>query len=106
MHFLCSVFAALIPFMILAASASAGESEDPKTTQQKQSFEAQIVKTVRLNYLLFLPEGYNDDNEKEWPLILFLHGMGERGKQIKGAHRGRCRGHRREDGPTPPARLR
>ena len=83
MHFLCSVFAALIPLMILVSSASAGESEDLKTTQQKCSFEAQIIKTVRLNYLLFLPEGYSDDGEGKWPLILFLHGMGERGNDLE-----------------------
>jgi len=28
-----------------------------------------------MDYLLYLPEGYWDD-EKEWPLILFLHGAG------------------------------
>ncbi len=30
-------------------------------------------------YLLFLPEGYNKNDGKRWPLILFLHGSGERG---------------------------
>jgi dienelactone hydrolase len=30
-------------------------------------------------YLLFLPAGYNKDDGKKWPLILFLHGSGERG---------------------------
>ncbi len=33
-----------------------------------------------LNYLLYLPENYNE-NEK-WPLILFLHGIGERGDDL------------------------
>ncbi|MDO1446033.1 prolyl oligopeptidase family serine peptidase [Rhodocytophaga aerolata] len=30
-------------------------------------------------YLLFLPEGYKKDDGKKWPLMLFLHGSGERG---------------------------
>jgi predicted peptidase len=51
--------------------------------QKACTFEAQITKTVRLNYLLFLPQGYGADPEKKWPLILFLHGMGERGDDLE-----------------------
>jgi len=32
-------------------------------------------------YLLYLPAGYDKSNKK-WPLILFLHGSGERGRQL------------------------
>ena len=35
--------------------------------------------TQRMGYLLFLPGGYGKQN-KAWPLILFLHGAGERGE--------------------------
>lgn len=38
--------------------------------------------TVRLRYLLFLPQGYEAAVDKKWPLILFLHGMGERGDDL------------------------
>jgi predicted peptidase len=31
---------------------------------------------------LFLPDGYGADPAKRWPLILFLHGAGERGTNI------------------------
>lgn len=34
-----------------------------------------------LDYLLYLPDNYNDSKE-EWPLMLFLHGAGERGSVI------------------------
>ena len=34
-----------------------------------------------LNYLLFLPQEYGQKPRKKWPLILFLHGMGERGDE-------------------------
>jgi predicted peptidase len=46
--------------------------------QQAMMLETQITKTERLPYLLSLPAGYNDDAKKDWPLILFLHGAGER----------------------------
>ncbi|MGQ4514162.1 alpha/beta hydrolase-fold protein [Streptomyces sp. DW26H14] len=32
-----------------------------------------------LPYLLHLPEDYDSDPERRWPLVLFLHGAGERG---------------------------
>jgi predicted peptidase len=37
---------------------------------------------VTLRYLLYLPDEYGKTNRK-WPLILFLHGMGERGEDLE-----------------------
>jgi predicted peptidase len=42
-----------------------------------------IELTMHLNYLLFLPQSYGEDPEKKWPLILFLHGAGERGDDLE-----------------------
>lgn len=37
-----------------------------------------------LKYLLFLPECYKEkEKERRWPLILFLHGAGERGTDLE-----------------------
>ncbi|MDT0552484.1 prolyl oligopeptidase family serine peptidase [Urechidicola vernalis] len=30
-------------------------------------------------YFIYLPKGYEDEPSKEWPVLLFLHGNGERG---------------------------
>jgi predicted peptidase len=38
--------------------------------------------TEVMQYMLYLPKSYNADSDKEWPLILFLHGAGERGDDI------------------------
>jgi predicted peptidase len=35
-----------------------------------------------LPYLLHLPEAYDSDSERRWPLVLFLHGAGERGSDL------------------------
>ena len=35
-----------------------------------------------MNYLLFLPADYSKSSPKKWPLMLFLHGAGERGTNI------------------------
>lgn len=50
--------------------------------QHPQAFEKKIIKTVRCKYLLFLPEDYGKIN-KQWPMILFLHGAGERGSDLE-----------------------
>ncbi|MCK4543538.1 MAG: prolyl oligopeptidase family serine peptidase [Spirochaetales bacterium] len=49
--------------------------------QHPQSFEKEITKTLRANCLLYVPEQYLT-SQKEWPLILFLHGAGERGNDL------------------------
>lgn len=42
-----------------------------------------IIKTVEVNYLLHLPGDYGKDPHQKWPLILFLHGSGERGSDLE-----------------------
>lgn len=49
-------------------------------SQHPHTLETQITKTVRLNYLLHLPRDY--DRARAFPLILFLHGSGERGNDL------------------------
>jgi len=34
-------------------------------------------------YLLYLPEGYERDTTKQWPLMIFLHGSGESGVDLE-----------------------
>jgi len=38
--------------------------------------------TLECRYLLYLPEGYGK-KDKKWPLIMFLHGAGERGSDLE-----------------------
>lgn len=82
MNILCSLFLAVSLFW-LAASVSAAETGNTPKGQQAYKFEAQIIKTVHLNYLLFLPKSYGKNPQQKWPLILFLHGAGERGDDIE-----------------------
>jgi predicted peptidase len=53
------------------------------TGQSAKRFRKEIKKTVRLNYQLFLPSRYGNDKSERWPLMLFLHGAGERGSDIE-----------------------
>jgi len=47
--------------------------------QQVHVLETAIARYVRLPYLLSLPADYTSLPGRRWPLILFLHGAGERG---------------------------
>jgi predicted peptidase len=49
--------------------------------QHSQSFEKTITKNLSCEYLLFLPDGYSG-KKQGWPLMLFLHGAGERGSDL------------------------
>ncbi|MFT6528976.1 MAG: putative peptidase [Psychrosphaera sp.] len=37
------------------------------------------VENIERDYFVYLPKGYASDKTKQWPLMLFLHGNGERG---------------------------
>jgi predicted peptidase len=52
-------------------------------TQQARSFKKRITRTVGLRYLLSLPDGYDPNGTRRWPLLLFLHGAGERGDDLE-----------------------
>ena len=34
-------------------------------------------------YLAYVPDGYGTDRSRKWPLLLFLHGAGERGSDLE-----------------------
>jgi len=55
---------------------------DAADRQQALTFTKEIRKTLSAGYLLYLPKGYEDEESKAWPLMLFLHGAGERGSDL------------------------
>ena len=58
----------------------AGQRVFKPGTQVEQVFKKEIKKKVSMKYLIYLPENYAKN--KEWPLMLFLHGAGERGDDL------------------------
>jgi predicted peptidase len=52
-------------------------------SQTNNSLEKEITKKVKIQYLLHLPEGYAKESSQKWPLIIFLHGSGERGDNLE-----------------------
>lgn len=67
----------LIVFVLavcFAGSLFAGDS-----VQSARQLDVQV--RVQMGYLLYLPRDY--DSQESWPLVLFLHGSGERGADLE-----------------------
>jgi predicted peptidase len=76
-------YMAIISFIGVSLSGCAGSGAGTSAArgQHPSSFSAKITREVSADYLVYLPEGYGEGN-KQWPLVLFLHGMGERGSDL------------------------
>jgi len=72
------------------AARLAAEEQAPKAPAEPPAAGKQVPqalektvdgKALALNYLLYLPKDYGKKGEK-WPVVLFLHGAGERGDDL------------------------
>src|SRR5512146_2159543 len=57
-------------------------SAKSKATQVARQFSFTKTQHREVKYLLYLPRGYAGKADQKWPLILFLHGAGERGTNV------------------------
>jgi predicted peptidase len=72
----------ILIFGLLLATTSRADDMAIKN-QTEHLFRGQTsAKSFELKYLLFLPKDYDPSGEKKWPLMLFLHGAGERGTNL------------------------
>jgi predicted peptidase len=55
-----------------------------KPGQQALVFNGKLAngRATKLNYLLFLPSSYGHDPNQKWPLLIFLHGSREVGRDV------------------------
>jgi len=66
--------------LLAGISTIAGAGEQPAgSRQQKASLESEVH--IAMGYLIYLPPDY--DKKDAWPLLLFLHGAGERGNDLE-----------------------
>ena len=68
-------------FVLVAALCSSGlaAKEQEKLGQHPEKYTKD---KASLEYELYLPPKYNADPAVKWPLIIFLHGSGERGDNV------------------------
>jgi predicted peptidase len=62
-------------------SAQTVDSASAPTAQQTHTLRREVPHKVEIQYLLFLPKGYNK-SANDWPLVLYLHGGSLRGDDI------------------------
>ncbi|KAF0150811.1 MAG: phospholipase/carboxylesterase [Ignavibacteria bacterium] len=65
----------------LAGCTSSLVTKSETAKQVERSFSGKYEKEVALDYLLYLPKDY--DAKEKLPLLLFLHGAGERGNNLE-----------------------
>jgi predicted peptidase len=80
---IAAVFSISVPSLSSRpAVADESPSKESKVLEgQQQACELNGAVKVDLKYWLYLPEGYQQ--QESWPLMLFLHGAGERGDDLQ-----------------------
>lgn len=71
---------AMVAAALSACALGGGAGED--AAQRESSFEAEVTTRYALRYLVSLPPGYEGSTERA-PVLLFLHGSGERGDDLE-----------------------
>jgi predicted peptidase len=73
--------AKVLGFACLASIAGSMAGSKP-AEQSAQLFQGELGKKIHLPYLEFLPSNYNKNQQRRWPLILYLHGGSLRGDNV------------------------
>ncbi len=58
-------------------------AQSTNTPLPASTFKFRISRTVEMPYLYHLPPDYAPRGNRRWPLLLFLHGAGERGTNVQ-----------------------
>lgn len=70
----------LRPLVLLLMACPSGAAAAAPTSH---TFETRLTRAVTYGYLRHLPTGYDAAADRRWPLLLFLHGAGERGDDLQ-----------------------
>ena len=66
---------------IATSQASAQPAGRSQGQLLRRGYDSQVT-DKRREYFVYLPTGYHTEPGKRWPVILFLHGGGERGDAL------------------------
>ncbi len=92
-------FSLAILSWLLSIIACGGRMEPPTTPgEHNRRFKTGSITRPALKYHLFLPDDYGRVPARQWPLIVHLHGIGERGKDLS---RVKIHGHNKIVTPRP-----
>ncbi len=77
MKYLLAFSVSLLLLCPLVSSLSAADEKEP-ARQSEETFD--LGDGREMKFLLYLPKGYEE--KEHWPLMLFMHGAGERGDDL------------------------
>ncbi len=72
-HLIAGILMLLISFTL----------NDQLSAQKQRAMKTSVVRKTSLSYLSWFPADYKSQKEKRFPLLIFLHGSGERGTDIQ-----------------------
>ena len=96
-HLLAAIFFLVLIMGCDAPTDDLTEKAVSEAELKRDTFFSEAANSQR-EYFVYLPKGYNSNLDKKWPLLMFLHGNGERGngqevsRDGKGGQAGRARG--------------
>ena len=68
---------------VLAAGIFSALAQTTNVNLPSGSFQWNVQHEGTLNYLQYVPKDYDTQKDKRFPLMLFLHGAGERGSDVQ-----------------------
>jgi predicted peptidase len=73
----------LVLLSAVLLSSMETKAQSTNASLSTATLDWRISRAGELKYLLYLPPGYDQTSSKHWPLMLFLHGAGERGTNVQ-----------------------
>lgn len=75
------IFVVSLTILMIASGCMSREQQTKFTTPGQHPASMSRTVQLTLDYLIYLPDGYGH-LQKDWPLMVFLHGAGERGDDL------------------------
>lgn len=73
----------ILIFLSFILTVSCNKKKIEKTEEQLLRIPyISVNDSTKREYFVYLPKGYNKNDSKKWPVLLFLHGNGERGNGL------------------------
>lgn len=76
-------FTLLLAFSCMLLFNRPCEAQTPERQAEKHLSITSNGETSEMSYLIYLPPNYENGDDEKWPLLLFLHGAGERGDDLE-----------------------
>ena len=73
----------VLTLLLPACIAMKVKAQSANAVLPEEKFTWKIAHAAEMSYLIYLPPGYDVKSTQRWPLMLFLHGAGERGTQVQ-----------------------